>query len=58
MTRKENRKKDEEAKIEVNIAFYIEEFLAWRKLEVSAYSGISGRLIRRYPDTVPATCGQ
>ncbi|WP_312560643.1 tyrosine-type recombinase/integrase [Anaerospora sp.] len=57
MTRKENRKKDEEAKIEVNIDFYLEEFLAWRKLEVSEYTVINfrnnlRRFFRQYGNSI------
>ncbi len=57
MARKENRKKDEEAKIEVNIDFYLEEFLAWRKLEVSEYTVINfrnnlRRFFRQYGNSI------
>lgn len=38
MAKRQSRKKDEGTKLEVNVQFYIEEFLAWRKLEVTEYT--------------------
>lgn len=38
MARKQSNKKGEETRLEVNVQIYIEEFLAWRKLEVTDYT--------------------